>query len=445
MSAADERAEETAGVPPPVGLIYAEDLRRVEQAAVNAFPAPETEDVEGWLFRTSHGGYQRTNSVSTLGYRGRDLAASIARVEALAKAAGQRPRFHISEVSEPHGLDGVLEARGYARSERCLTMFKPVGARKADLTGVEWTYFPSTQWFKIYTSVLDESRKAVAERIIENVPWPRAFFLYRRRGLSLSVGLAVHEDGMVGIECLATREEGRRRGAARALMHGIEAWALEEGAHSLYLQVVESNEAAVKLYRSLGYEPVGRYHYRTLEPKGWGLPPDDGGADHLLAGLPVPAMALPATTGGLIDIRALKGRTALCVYPWTGRPGLPNPPDWDDIPGAHGSTPELEGLRDLHPVLAAMGVRIVAVSGQDGDYQRELSGRLGLGFPLLSDARGTLRGALRLPTFETGGVAYLKRLTLLLRDGRIEGVIYPVFPPDRHAAELRAWYAARPA
>lgn len=431
----------------PLGAtpIYAEDLRRVELAAAHAFPAPENEDLDGWLWRCSGGGYQRTNSVSTLRYDGQDLDATIARVERMAKAARLRPRFHMSEVSEPNGLDAVLAARGYSKGETCLTMFKPVGARKADLTGVEWTYFPSAQWLRIYTSVLDESRKAVAELIIEGVPWPRAFFLYRRRGLSLSVALAVHEDGLVGIECLTTREEGRRRGAARALMHGIEAWAVAEGAHSLYLQVVAANEAAVKLYRGLGYETVGRYHYRTLEPQGWGRPADDGAADHLLAGLPLPSVILSSTDGRHVDISRLAGRTAVCVYSWTGRPGTPNPPDWDDIPGAHGSTPQLEGLRDLAPVLTAMGVRILAVSGQDSDYQREMTGRLGLRFPVLSDQRGELQQALRLPAFEAGGITYLKRLTLLIRDGRIEQVIYPVFPPASHAGDLRAWYAARPA
>ena len=75
---------------------------------------------------------------------------------------------------------------------------------------------------------------------------------------------------------------------------------------------------------------------------------EDGGAGHLTPGLTLPSIALPATDGGMFALAASQGRSVLIVYPWTGRPGHPNPPDWDFIPGAHGSTPELEGFRDRH-------------------------------------------------------------------------------------------------
>jgi peroxiredoxin len=36
----------------------------------------------------------------------------------------------------------------------------------------------------------------------------------------------------------------------------------------------------------------------------------------------------------------------------------------------------------------------------------------------------------------------LKRLTLVIHDGIIEHVFYPVFPPDQNAAEVAAWLRA---
>jgi peroxiredoxin len=33
----------------------------------------------------------------------------------------------------------------------------------------------------------------------------------------------------------------------------------------------------------------------------------------------------------------------------------------------------------------------------------------------------------------------LKRLTMVMNDGRIEKVFYPVFPPDRNAEEVITW------
>lgn len=162
---------------------------------------------------------------------------------------------------------------------------------------------------------------------------------------------------------------------------------------------------------------------------------DDGGADHLKPGTTLPSLALPATDGS-VDLAALPGRSVLIVYPWTGRPGHPNPPEWDAIPGAHGSTPELEGFRDREAGFAALGVRLLGLSRQTTEYQRELATRLALPFPILSDADGRFAAALGLPSFATGGEIYLKRLTFLLEDGRIETVFYPVAEPAHHADEV---------
>ena len=159
-------------------------------------------------------------------------------------------------------------------------------------------------------------------------------------------------------------------------------------------------------------------------------------AGQLEPGMELPALVLPATDGRQVDLAALAGKTLLIVYPWTGRPGHPDPPDWDAIPGAHGSTPELEGFRDRAAAFAALGMRLFGLSRQTTEYQRELVTRLGLLFPILSDVDGRFAAALRLPSFSTGGKIYLKRLTLLIDEGRIDRVFYPVRDPAGHAAEL---------
>ena len=165
---------------------------------------------------------------------------------------------------------------------------------------------------------------------------------------------------------------------------------------------------------------------------------DEGAASHLVPGLRMPEVSLPSTLGGDINVGKLGGAAVLFFYPWAGRPGLPNPPNWDDIPGAHGSTPEAEGFREHYIAYRSMGIDVLGVSGQATADQQEFAARLKLPFQILSDVRGALRAALRLPTFETGGVIYLKRLTLVIRDGRIERAVYPVYPPHTHAGDLLA-------
>jgi peroxiredoxin len=171
-------------------------------------------------------------------------------------------------------------------------------------------------------------------------------------------------------------------------------------------------------------------------------PEDDGGAAHLVAGTPLPSIGLPTTEGQVVNPAAIPGRTVIFVYPWTGRPGLPNPPAWDQIPGAHGSTPQAEGFRDLYAKFAAQGVKVYGLSSQDSGHQRELALRLKLPFPLLSDTQFSFADGLQLPRFTTGGVTYLKRLTILATSGTIARVVYPVHPPDVHAANALAMLRA---
>jgi peroxiredoxin len=170
-------------------------------------------------------------------------------------------------------------------------------------------------------------------------------------------------------------------------------------------------------------------------------PEDDGAADHLAPGLALPDMALVATVADRVNPSKLRGSAVLFVYPWTGRPGVADPPGWDDIPGAHGSTPETLGFRDRYRDFQALGIEVFGLSSQSGEHHRELAARLDVPFPLLSDEAFAFAGALRLPTFTAGAARYLKRLTLIVRDGRIGHVFYPVHPPGDHAREVLDWLA----
>jgi peroxiredoxin len=167
-------------------------------------------------------------------------------------------------------------------------------------------------------------------------------------------------------------------------------------------------------------------------------PVDDGAARHLV-GLALPDLALASTAGGAVNLRGLARAAIVYVYPWTGRPGVADPPGWDDIPGAHGSTPETAGFRDGYPSFTALGVDVLGLSAQGVAHQRELVARLGVPFAILSDGEFRFQTVLGLPTFAAGGERYLKRLTLYVEDGRIGHVFYPVHPPEAHAVEVLDW------
>jgi peroxiredoxin len=173
------------------------------------------------------------------------------------------------------------------------------------------------------------------------------------------------------------------------------------------------------------------------------VPEDDGAADHL-PGRSLPSLRLRATTGGEVDLAELgtDGTAVLFIYPRTGRPGEELPTGWDLIPGARGCTPQSCAFRDLHAEFAERGVEVVGMSAQSPEDQAEFAERVHLRFPVLSDPSLELGEATDLPTFGIDGMTLYKRVTLVIRDGEIVKAFYPVFPPDRNAADVLAWLAA---
>ncbi|WP_171168559.1 MerR family transcriptional regulator [Streptomyces sp. I05A-00742] len=198
-------------------------------------------------------------------------------------------------------------------------------------------------------------------------------------------------------------------------------------------------------HRNSSVPPGDPMHDFATLPAGLPVPEDDGACD-TLPGLALPALELRGTDGRTVRLDALgPGRSVIYLYPLTGRPGTDLPEGWNSIPGARGCTPESCGFRDHHEdLLAAGAARVFGLSGQDTDYQREVVERLRLPFAILSDPGLRLADELRLPTFEAGGRRLFRRLTLVVLDGAVEHVFYPVFPPDRHAEQVLGWLRRHP-
>ncbi len=174
-------------------------------------------------------------------------------------------------------------------------------------------------------------------------------------------------------------------------------------------------------------------------------PVDDGAAKHLI-GAKLADIALAATDGALVSLAKLTGRTVVFAYPRTGTPGqISVVDDWDLIPGARGCTPQSCAFRDLFAELQAAGAnKVFGLSSQDTSYQSELATRLHLPFPILSDEALALTKAMQLPTLAVAGLTLIKRMALVIDDGHITQVFYPVFPPDRNAAEVLSWLQLNP-
>lgn len=168
------------------------------------------------------------------------------------------------------------------------------------------------------------------------------------------------------------------------------------------------------------------------------IPLDDGACQHL-EGSQLPSITLLSTTGQEVDLSEIAGTTVVYIFPMIGRPDGPPMTGWNEIPGARGCTPQSCGFRDNHDDFQALGAKVYGLSAQTHDAQQEAVARLHLPFELLSDASLIFAKALVLPIFIYQDLRLIKRLTLIIRGGKICKVFYPVFPPNENALQVLDW------
>lgn len=242
-------------------------LGDIERAIARAWPADETWPIGGWLWRSSGGGFGRANSVATLGSPG-DVDAAIEEVEARYRARRQPTLIQVTDASEPLDLGTRLLGRGYRVSDENATLVRRldpetiVGGRRVrpDLA-VEMNEDATDDWLQTYGTALDAARRASAPRILARVPRPRRLIGVRQAGEHCATTLLVADGPIAVVECVATRVQSRRSGAAHLAMAAAIEQARELGAAIIALGMVAANQPARALYEGLGFAEVGRNRY----------------------------------------------------------------------------------------------------------------------------------------------------------------------------------------
>ena len=83
-------------------------------------------------------------------------------------------------------------------------------------------------------------------------------FLWRNGGEPLGFVLGRSSCARAEVLSLGVAPSARQRGVARALMKAAIDGVSRRGLRTLYLEVAEDNDAALRLYQALGFAPVGR-------------------------------------------------------------------------------------------------------------------------------------------------------------------------------------------
>jgi len=145
-----------------------------------------------------------------------------------------------------------------------------------------------------------------------------------------------------------------------------------------------------------------------------------------LVGACLPNITLPATNGMTVTLSKLLGAAIIFCYPMTSKPGVQPPTGWDKIPGARGCTLQNCSYKNNFSILSKLNVQIYGMSTQHIDYQREMAERLHLPFSILSDSNFEFCDTMKIPTFTVDDKRLMKRLTMVVENGFIEAVHFPI-------------------
>jgi ribosomal protein S18 acetylase RimI-like enzyme len=245
-------------------------IRQVETLAANAWPAGEVQLLDGWRLRYQQGLTRRANSVWPNETEGRlTLHEKLAKVEAFYAQRQLPARYQTCPAAQPPDLDDILAERGYRLTDRTCV-------QTASLSAVlERTLCPSActmtvgerfsdLWLATYCQAerCNEQEAVLRRDILLRMGCPTGFALLQTEGQAMAVGLGVLESGWVGVFCMATRPEWRRRSAATGVLHALAHWGEQHAATQMYLQVREDNAGARALYARAGLATLYYYHYR---------------------------------------------------------------------------------------------------------------------------------------------------------------------------------------
>ncbi|MFZ6029977.1 MAG: GNAT family N-acetyltransferase [Chloroflexota bacterium] len=240
-----------------------------EELSLNAWPAPRTLCYDGWVLRFAGGYTRRANAIYPIYPSMLPLEEKIAVCERVYGGQGLPVVFKMTDVASPPALDGVLAGQGYRveahTSVQVLDLSRFAGGAMPE--GFHFATDLTQAWFDTFCrlSGTPDRHHAAMRQILGLIVPARCFALLRVGEKPLACGLAVLQHGFVGIFDIVVAAEQRGKGYGRRIMDGLLAWGKAHGAQASYLQVMDNNPVALRLYAALGYRKRYPYWYRVRD------------------------------------------------------------------------------------------------------------------------------------------------------------------------------------
>jgi N-acetylglutamate synthase len=239
-------------------------IRTVEELSMNAWPSLQTLLYDGWVLRFADGYTKRANSVHPLYSSSLNVEEKVQACEEIYQGKELDVVFKLTPSAQPENLEQVLAAKGYkADSHTSVQVLELDGVDKAPAQTALLTE-DLHEWLPAYCrlSNIGGRRELTLEQLLHNVVPVLCLASIRYQGQIVACGMGVLQDRFVGLFDIVTDANFRGRGFGKQLMLNILAWGKRNGAHTAYLQVMLSNEPALRLYSGLGFKEIYTYCYR---------------------------------------------------------------------------------------------------------------------------------------------------------------------------------------
>lgn len=238
------------------------EIRALEEMAANAHVALNMMQYDGWLLRFSAGHTNRANSVSVLYPSTINTDEKIGYCERQYRAQGLPCVFKLTDADGE--LGALLEKRGYGIVTPTDVMILDLPEMEMPDGEITFTDRPAEEWLRAYfdfEGLTDPARQDIFRRMLEKVLVRTRYAALKRDGRIIACASSAAERGYALLQNIVVDPEYRGRGFGRTICRALLAEAAGTGIGHAYLQVVQSNTPAMRLYESLGFRKVYTYRY----------------------------------------------------------------------------------------------------------------------------------------------------------------------------------------
>jgi N-acetylglutamate synthase len=245
-------------------------LIRIEEAAINAWPAPRQMIYDSWLLRFTGGHSKRVNSVNPLYASMLPVEEKIRTCEAIYASQGMPCLYRVNEFNTTPELKQALQAAGFTPFDPTYVLGRNLVLGDdvhLDLTILE---MPAEDWFRMRDQFMrvPAPDRLAHEAILHSIVPEMVLMGLFSGGKPVACGMGVVEGSLMGFFSIYTASTWRRKGYGRLIMGALSDWGIERGAVYGYLQVEGDNHPALAMYARLGFERIYQYVYYRKEVVG---------------------------------------------------------------------------------------------------------------------------------------------------------------------------------